>query len=891
VWENLDEPTIMVTGAVTSGAGSISSFTLNGEEVSLDEDGRFAVEFTPSVGGNTLEFDATDSMGSDRKRVQSFHWAISYLDPKVDDVELPCSGELADNMCFQAFLEEEMQWSPSEQRCQEWGGHLAGIHSEAQNIAANAQLLSVCGEQPAWIGINDNLKEGYYVWSDGWKFDVEGPPQTVPATITGVSGEPLDGTMADALGLNDGGAVLQDGNVGGGLGDGVYLSSAPGSYPSDYFASGVPIVLEYDFGGTVLVSSFRVGLYDYQNGVGHPNSATSFSISLGSEPGASDVVDGIILDVDLEGASGQILQLGGSYEAAYARVEILDNGYNEASGGTDPAGGHRVGLSEAAFDTTLSYENWAPGEPNDWGDDEDVNAMYGNGQWNDFNGDTTLECFICAKVGASLEYTGHSDPGMGIFLSPDLIDDGDHSLPANDLGTIFEMVFAEFDLAKAIPNPAASGVEAAGGSYDVYITGLTNDQPTVGLTLMEGGWILNAEINNVAAEIEAPKLSGGFLLPNTITGTLYISTISVTANVFFSVTDDHQLDAIVEDIAVSIDGVSVEIDGWLGWIIEAALEGTLDSLVGDIENTLGDELGDVLTPMLIDALGSLAFGFDFELPSINPEGAPVAMDIATDFSSVDFTSTGDLLALRSIAMAKEPVVSYDSLGAPARDGCGVIEQTLEVLKEAPMEIVMNDDTVNMVFYSAWRGGFLDFDIPPSLLAGVNLEALSVKDLQANVSGLLAPAVSDCANGELTLHVGDLKLTASMEFIGKPLDVEAYASFDAKFEIGASEGEISFGVNDVTNVKLELTALQDDQISVEPLLRMLIQDNLVPSLTDGLSGDSLGGLPLPDVEIDASGTPVAIGIKPIWVKRENGNNIVGAELEFLDGSETSTPAEE
>jgi hypothetical protein len=66
---------------------------------------------------------------------------------------------------------------------------------------------------------------------------------------------------------------------------------------------------------------------------------------------------------------------------------------------------------------------------------------------------------------------------------------------------------------------------------------------------------------------------------------------------------------------------------------------------------------------------------------------------------------------------------------------------------------------------------------------------------------------------------------------------------------------------------------------------------VPALTDGLSGDALGGLPLPNVEIDASGTPVVIGIKPLWVKRENGNNIVGAELEFFDAEEEASPESE
>ena len=194
-----------------------------------------------------------------------------------------------------------------------------------------------------------------------------------------------------------------------------------------------------------------------------------------------------------------------------------------------------------------------------------------------------------------------------------------------------------------------------------------------------------------------------------------------------------------------------------------------------------------------------------------------------------------------------------------------------------MEIIMNDDTINMILYSAWRGGFLEFDLPPELLGDVDLESFGVNDLVAHVSGLLPPAVSDCADGQLTLHIGDLELTATMNLFGSPLDMVAYASFDAQFEIMATEGEISFGVSEIGNVKLELTAEQDDQIEMEDVLVLLLKENLVPALTDGLSGDALGGLELPNIELDVAGTTLEVGIDPLWVQRANGNNVVGAAL--------------
>ncbi|MEC9072249.1 MAG: hypothetical protein VX938_07725, partial [Myxococcota bacterium] len=546
-------------------------------------------------------------------------------------------------------------------------------------------------------------------------------------------------------------------------------------------------------------------------------------------------------------------------------------------------------MSEAVFDAQLIYQNWNDGEPNDWGGDEDVVGLLDSGLWNDFNGDQTLNCYVCTRPTTEAQYTGYSDPGMGIYLGPELIDDGDHSQPPDDLGTVLEMLFGGFDLGKLIPSPAATGLEAAGATYDLYITDVFNDEPTVSLGLIDGGWSLTAELKNVSAPLEAYKTGGSWLLPGEITGTLYIESIFITSDVKLGVTEDHQLEAWAENSTVTANGASIDIDGLLGGLIEGALEDSLDDLLDDVEETLAAELGGALAPLLVDALGSLAFGFDFELPSLNPEGAPVQMKVATDFSSVDFGTEGDVIYLRSVAIPSDAIVLHESNGTPAREGCGVVEQSLDITQEAPMEIVMNDDTINMIFYAAWRGGFLEFDLPPDALGDVDLEVLGVKGLEAQISGLLPPTISDCHGGELLLHMGDIRLDATMEFLEKPLDLVAYAAFDAKFEILAADGEISFGISDVGNVKLELSVVQEDQIENEWLLAMVIEENLVPALVDGLTGESLGGLEIPNIEIDAAGTPVEIGIEPLWVERSNGNSIVGADLAFV-GAEDEDLAE-
>ena len=82
-------PVVTVTGTVTSGAGPITSFTINGVDVPVADDGSFSYDLPAAVGGNTIKFLATDSFDTPRERVQAFLWSKTYLKP---DITAPKSG-------------------------------------------------------------------------------------------------------------------------------------------------------------------------------------------------------------------------------------------------------------------------------------------------------------------------------------------------------------------------------------------------------------------------------------------------------------------------------------------------------------------------------------------------------------------------------------------------------------------------------------------------------------------------------------------------------------------------------------------------------------------------------------------------------------------------------
>lgn len=90
--EDTGAQVITVTGTVSSGAGPITSLSLNGEAVTLTPSAadpavfEFAHPIATQFGSNRLTFEAVDSFDSVRRRVQAFHWSRDYaLATPVED--------------------------------------------------------------------------------------------------------------------------------------------------------------------------------------------------------------------------------------------------------------------------------------------------------------------------------------------------------------------------------------------------------------------------------------------------------------------------------------------------------------------------------------------------------------------------------------------------------------------------------------------------------------------------------------------------------------------------------------------------------------------------------------------------------------------------------------
>jgi hypothetical protein len=451
-----------------------------------------------------------------------------------------------------------------------------------------------------------------------------------------------------------------------------------------------------------------------------------------------------------------------------------------------------------------------------------------------------------------------ADPGAAIFLAPAIND---------KLEDIFEVVLADFDIAQFIPSPVTpepvSGDAGLGTvSYMIYLGNCPEenccvgdkcydffeyDVPTVEITLVDGGLAVEAVISNISSGIWGTRTDCswlGCLAPSPLVGTMSLENITIQATLKLSANEDHELVVEAVDTSATFGGVTVNIDHWTAFLIEGIINDQIGGLLSDVEKEFSEQLDDILVPLISDALSALAFEADFPLPPLFPGGTGATLNLTTDFADVESGPDGMLFILRAASSLIEapegegdltPWNTDEHLGAVGRATCATEEPiVIPTSKTSPLELVLADDTMNLLLHAAWEGGFLEFDIPAEQLGDVDLAQYGVEDLTVKLSGMLPPVLSDCSLDELRLHIGDLRIDAQMTALGSPVDVVMYLSLTAGFAFNVSDAGLSFGLTDLEAFDFEVTVQQPDLIAFEPIVEELIANTLMPQLLGNLT---------------------------------------------------------
>lgn len=475
--------------------------------------------------------------------------------------------------------------------------------------------------------------------------------------------------------------------------------------------------------------------------------------------------------------------------------------------------------------------------------------------------------------------SGMVERGMGIYLSQEVLDDGEHSLPADDFATIFELVMQSFDILALVGTPDRNGeiYLTTVALYDLYLRGITYDDPRVSLTSQPDNLHIDVVIDNFVARMVAKGLI--FNYP----GRLTADYIDIDADVRLEVVD-NDIHVVVVPGSVQVDFVNAEfrfdngfIQAVLGWIVNSFVPG----LVSDIEADFSDALANELGPLLEDALRALALTAEIPFPSLTDPNATIPVTLNTDFHDVQVDTPGITFGMRG-GVYSEELTPWSNLGALAREGCGQPPQNLTVPGADAFELVLADDILNQILWAAWLGGFLEFEVPASLLGDVDLSQYGVSEINLTASGMLQPTASDCnADGQLRLLIGDLRIDARVLLYGTPVDATLFVSLETALELSVGEAQIGLAITEIRSADVEVNITDPDLLSLEPIFRGLIEDNLVPGLLQVLGGDTLGGFPLPEIDLstiaEGLGEGATIRINPQTIQRLDGNTVVGGDL--------------
>ncbi|XP_026129733.1 ladderlectin-like [Carassius auratus] len=86
-------------------------------------------------------------------------------------VTCPDDWERFEKQCFKYFSDLK-PWIEAEKHCIDLGGNLAAVHNAPTNIFLKGLVRKYSNNFPrTWIGAHDAIKNFFWLWSDGSRFD------------------------------------------------------------------------------------------------------------------------------------------------------------------------------------------------------------------------------------------------------------------------------------------------------------------------------------------------------------------------------------------------------------------------------------------------------------------------------------------------------------------------------------------------------------------------------------------------------------------------------------------------------------------------------------------------------------------------------------------------
>ncbi|MCB9730350.1 MAG: hypothetical protein H6744_03460 [Deltaproteobacteria bacterium] len=293
--------------------------------------------------------------------------------------------------------------------------------------------------------------------------------------------------------------------------------------------------------------------------------------------------------------------------------------------------------------------------------------------------------------------------------------------------------------------------------------------------------------------------------------------------------------------------------------------------------------------ILVTLLEALKLETSIDLPELlGPKPQPIALDLYTDLTSVQFTDDGGQIGL-GLGLYADKGVEREPLGAIQRDGCltGTVADFAYGWQNT-LGGAIKTDAINSALFAVWWSGFLNGPLDLGGLlgggggGGIGGLPINLEDFMLDMDFLLTPILSDCTaeGGSITVQVGDLHAFIAGDLLGAPLDAEVYIDLALPLEFSGGADGLSVTVGQFEFFDVEVIDSTEDVLGLFDV-RDLLENQLGGILGSFLTGQTFGPIALPPIDLGGliPGLPTSLTLElgDLDVSKDQGYVVISGDL--------------
>jgi hypothetical protein len=394
----------------------------------------------------------------------------------------------------------------------------------------------------------------------------------------------------------------------------------------------------------------------------------------------------------------------------------------------------------------------------------------------------------------------------------------------------------------------------------------------------------------LAPKIDIQKVAGGELFVDVVQFDTGITGLEIDPIEDIVIGFDLELPQLLQNLGLGPYSFSFSLSQLidLTQLTDAILDPITTQLLPFVIDLIEPLIEDFVDGVLKDLLLALKLETSIDLPELlGPKPQPIALDIYTDLTSVEFIDDGGQIGL-SLGFYADKGVSREPLGAIQRDGClSGTADTFAYGWDNTIGGAIKTDAINAALFSVWWSSFLNGPLDLGGLlggggGGIGGLPIDLDDLLLDVDFLLTPIINDCSKqgGSISAQIGDMHAFISGDLLGAPLEAEVYIDLAIPLSFTGGADGLSVTIGQFEFFDVEVISSTEDVLGLFDV-RDLLENQLGGILGNFIAGQTFGPIALPAIDLGGivPGLPAGLAFElgDLSVTKDQGYVVISGDL--------------